>query len=76
MGYEGSMKGSGIYAEDKTIEVDCPECGKSWEEDFVTDDWGDIEADVKCECGTEFTFTLSSTDYNDSHEPDRLEDMD
>lgn len=72
MSYEGSMKGSGIYSEDVTLEVECEECGKAWEEDFSTDDWGRVEADVKCECGNEWTF--SKEEIGDPYEPDRLED--
>ena len=74
MGYEGSMKGSGIYATDHTLEVECEECGKAWEEDFVADDWGQIEADVKCECGNEFTFSWDKNEQDDPYAPDRLED--
>ena len=57
-----SMMGSGIYSTTVTIEIvcaeqcnDCPEnanCEGSWEEDFETDDWGNVEQEVTCkECG-------------------------
>jgi DNA-directed RNA polymerase subunit RPC12/RpoP len=52
------MMGSGIYASDVTLEVTCPECEHVWEEDFVTDDWGDVEDDMVCsKCAAEFTFS-------------------
>lgn len=70
----GSMRGSGIYSEDVTLEVDCEECEKSWKEDFQTDDWGSVEADIKCECGNEFTFKWEKYDDEDPYAPDRLED--
>lgn len=70
----GSMRGSGIYSEDVTLEVDCEECEKSWKDDFQTDDWGCVEADIKCECGNEFTFKWDKYDDEDPHAPDRLED--
>jgi hypothetical protein len=77
MSYEGSMKGSGIYATDHTLEVECEKCGKSWEEDFVADDWGIIQADIKCQCGNEFTFNWDKYDEGeDPYAPDRLEDYD
>lgn len=75
MSYEGSMKGSGIYSEEVTLVVDC-ECGKAWEEDFVTDDWGRVSAEVKCSCGNEWTFTADKYDEDsDPYAPDRLEEM-
>jgi len=46
MSYEGSMKGSGIDSVDVTLEVECEECGKAWEEDFSTDDWGNVSSDT------------------------------
>ncbi len=75
MSYEGSMKGSGIYSEDITLEVECEECGKAWEEDFMTDDWGNVEADVKCECGHEWTFSKEKEEIGDAYEPDTLEEL-
>lgn len=53
-----SMMGSGIYSTTVTIEIvcaercnDCPEnntCQNSWEQDFETDDWGNVEKEVIC----------------------------
>lgn len=68
MSYEGSMMGSGIYSTTETHEVVCNErcitcedrgqtCSAYWDEDFETDDWGNIEATVRCNtCGHDFTF--------------------
>jgi hypothetical protein len=62
------MMGSGIYSVTVTREIVCTEmcvtcdeekktCTAIWEEDFETDDWGNVEVDVKCEaCGHSFTF--------------------
>ena len=62
-----SMMGSGIYSEEVTLEVvckeSCHECDESnkvckayWNEDFHTDDWGNIEQEVTCkECKHKFT---------------------
>lgn len=59
---EGSMKGSGIDSVDITREVEC-ECGHAWEMDFSTDDWGNVEEDVKCpSCENKFTFTYEKGD--------------
>lgn len=71
---EGSMKGSGIYSEEVTTEVECEECGKTWEEDFSTDDWGNIDADIKCECGAEWSFSLHKVEIGDPHAPDRIDE--
>jgi hypothetical protein len=75
MSYEGSMKGSGIDSVDVTLEVECPECGKTWEEDFMTDDWGSVSSDVKCECGQEFEFTIRQEEIGSAGEPDTREEM-
>ena len=72
---EGSMKGSGIYAEDVTLEVECGECGKSWEEDFQTDDWGSVQQEITCECGNFFTFNKEQEEMGDSNAPDTLEEL-
>jgi hypothetical protein len=72
---EGSMKGSGIYSEDITTEVECAECGKTWEEDFQTDDWGNVDAEIVCECGQDFTFTLRQEEVTGAGEPDTLEEL-
>lgn len=45
---EGSMRGSGIYSVDVTITVTCPECENEWDDDFQTDDWGNVDQDVTC----------------------------
>jgi hypothetical protein len=75
MSYEGSMKGSGIYSEDVTLEVECGECGKSWEEDFMTDDWGNVSSEVKCECGNAWTFEKEQGEIGDPNAPDTLEEL-
>jgi hypothetical protein len=72
---EGSMKGSGIDSVDVTLEVEC-ECGKTWEEDFMTDDWGNVSSEVKCECGKAWTFEKEQEEIEASpYEPDTLEEM-
>ena len=51
-----SMMGSGIYSTTVTREIVCRErceecvtpCDKYWEEDFNTDDCGNIDCDVVC----------------------------
>jgi hypothetical protein len=67
MSYEGSMMGSGIYSEEVTLEVVCKEscndcmeankvCEMYWDEDFHTDDWGNIEQTVTCKaCNHSYT---------------------
>jgi hypothetical protein len=69
MSYEGSMMGSGIYSETVTLEIVCAErgcddceldreCKAVWEQDFETDDWGNVDQSVKCpECGHEYNVT-------------------
>jgi hypothetical protein len=64
----GSMMGSGIYSTTITREVVCSEmcgsceddkitCEAVWEEDFETDDWGNVEAKVECKsCNHTFTY--------------------
>lgn len=64
-----SMMGSGIYSETITREIVCKErcseceedgktCEAYWEEDFETDDWGNVEADVICKsCGHSYTYS-------------------
>ncbi len=63
-----SMMGSGIYSETITREIVCKErcsdCGDAskvceavWEEDFETDDHGNVEQDVTCKsCGHSYGF--------------------
>jgi hypothetical protein len=63
----GSMMGSGIYSEEVTREIvckercdECPEnaaCSTYWNEDFVTDDWGNIDQKVTCPtCKHSYTY--------------------
>jgi len=55
--YAGSMMGSGIYSSEITYEVEC-ECGNAWEQDFMADDWGNVEDDVVCpKCNEKFSFS-------------------
>lgn len=63
-----SMKGSGIYSVTITREIVCAEmcgmceddktsCVATWEEDFETDDWGNVEQSVECKiCKHSFTY--------------------
>jgi hypothetical protein len=55
-----SMMGSGLYSEDVDREIVCAErcescsdegktCDAVWEETLSTDDWGNIDNNVKCE---------------------------
>lgn len=68
MSYSGSMMGSGIYSVDVTLEVVCKEscsecedsnkvCEAYWDEDFHTDDWGNVEQDVQCKV-CKHTYTI------------------
>jgi len=64
----GSMMGSGIYSTTITREVVCEElcyscvdekkiCKAIWDEDFETDDWGNVESDVTCKsCNHQITY--------------------
>lgn len=55
--YAGSMMGSGIYSQDISCEVEC-ECGNVWQQDFMSDDWGNVEDDVICsKCNEKFSFS-------------------
>lgn len=57
---EGSMMGSGIYAEEFEREMDCPECEKEVSVLFTTNDW-QTEAGGQCpECGYEFDIEVSN----------------
>jgi hypothetical protein len=69
---EGSMKGSGIDSVELTLEVECEECGKTWEEDFSTDDRGNVFSDVKCECGNAWTFEKEQEEVGSQYEPDEI----
>jgi len=67
MSYNGSMMGSGIYSTEHTLEVVCKEscndcqeenksCSARWEQDFMADDWGNIEDTVTCKsCNHKYT---------------------
>lgn len=64
-----SMMGSGIYSQTITREIVCDErcwtcdeegkkCDAVFEEDFETDDWGNVDQTVKCnKCQHEFTYS-------------------
>jgi hypothetical protein len=71
----GSMMGSGIYSVTITREVVCEElcyscvdekkiCKAIWEEDFETDDWGNVEADLVCK-SCNHTITYKEERYYD-----------
>lgn len=56
---EGSMRGSGIYAQDLVVDMECAHCGHTWETDVTTDDWGNVDEDVTCPvCNEVFNFTM------------------
>ena len=62
---EGSMRGSGIYAEDWTGTFYCSECEDEFELDGTTDDWGH-NAFADCpKCGTQLEVELPSADERD-----------
>lgn len=62
---EGSMRGSGIYSRDVYIEVECPECHEGWDDDFATDDWGNVDTTVPCpHCAIEVRVT-SANNYGE-----------
>lgn len=62
------MMGSGIYSETITREIVCEErcedcqedkkvCKAIWEEDFETDDWGNVDQEVTCKlCNHSYSF--------------------
>ena len=61
--------GSGIYSEGVTLEIVCKErcydcdggqpCSSVWDEDLVTDDWGNINQEVTCElCNHKYTIKV------------------
>lgn len=65
------MMGSGIYSQEVTLEIVCREicddcfggqpCFSVWEEDFVTDDWGNIDQEVTCElCNHKYRIKVES----------------
>lgn len=58
--YDGSMMGSGIYAEEFEQTQDCPECEKEVEVLFTTNDW-QTQASGDCpECGHLFDIEVSN----------------
>jgi len=59
---EGSMRGSGIYSIDMTLTVTCPECEHEWDDDFATDDWGNVNDTILCpECNVDVQVSASVT---------------
>ena len=65
----GYWHGSGTLGHTETHEIVCAEhgcdecttanteCKGVWEEDFETDDWGNISSTVKCpQCNHEYTY--------------------
>lgn len=63
-----SMMGSGIYSQTITREIvckerceECPEdkpCENYWDQDFETDDWGNVDEKVTCKtCGHDYTYS-------------------
>lgn len=59
MSYEGSMMGSGIYAQEFEREMDCPACEKEVTVLFTTDDW-QTQAYGTCDCGHEFDIEIDN----------------
>ena len=67
-----SMMGSGIYSVTATREIICKErcndcadakqeCANTWDEDFETNDSGNIDCEITCEiCGHSMTFVEES----------------
>ena len=58
---EGSMRGSGIYAQEIEMYKFCDTCEKEVSLVFITDDWG-YNATAVCECGTEFEHEVPESD--------------
>lgn len=80
-----SMMGSGIYSQDKTVEVECQceecddqnGCGHAEEYDFSTDDYGNIDSDVICnKCKHTFNYTkeYDENEGYDEYDPDAYND--
>jgi transcription elongation factor Elf1 len=65
---EGSMRGSGIYAQEIELDRYCDTCEKEVSLVFMTDDWGH-NATATCECGAEFEEEIperdEDADYDD-----------
>jgi transcription elongation factor Elf1 len=58
--YDGSMMGSGIYAQEFEQEMDCPTCEKEVCVLFTTNDW-QTSAGGQCpDCGYEFDIEVSN----------------
>ena len=63
----GYWHGSGTLGHTITREIVCREyaetdkCDNIWEEDFETDDWGNVDEEVTCiKCGQSFYFKEES----------------
>lgn len=64
----GSMRGSGIYAEDYTGIFFCDNCEDEYELDGQTDDWG-TNASAECpDCGATLEVELPDTSQPDEDE--------
>ncbi len=61
---EGSMRGSGIYAQEIELDKYCDTCEKEVSLVFITDDWG-CNATAECECGAEF-----ENEFDNEPDPD------
>lgn len=76
---EGSMRGSGIYAEEFEREMECPNCGEENTIDFVTNDW-QTQASGSCptkDCGYEFDIEIDNEpDPDDAYDAWRESQMD
>ncbi len=71
---EGSMMGSGIYAEEFERTEFCETCDKDVDLTFVTNDW-QTEASATCECGAEFDIEIDNEpDPDEAYERMRDED--
>ena len=72
----GSMRGSGIYAEDYSGIFYCSECDDEYELDGQTDDWG-TAASAECpDCGATLEIELPSReelaeDYWADYDPEK-----
>jgi len=42
---------------------------------FMTDDWGNVSSEVKCECGHAWTYEREKEEMGDPYEPDTLEEL-
>ncbi len=61
----GSMRGSGIYAEDYTGTFYCSDCEDEFELDGTTDDWGTMAYADCPDCGKGLELELPSRDERD-----------